>query len=47
MVDLCLFAEEACERVTGENAAIVGGVGSVLAKDPPSSSFLELGVPDI
>lgn len=30
-MDRCLLAEEACERVTGEKAATVGGLGSLLA----------------
>lgn len=50
MVDLCLFAFGAWERVTGEKAAMVGGFGSLLARDAPSSSLPrrdELGVEDI
>lgn len=47
IVDRCLFAEVACERVTGENEATVGGFGSALATSSPSSSFLALGVCDI
>lgn len=50
MVDRCLFALGAWERVTGEKAAMVGGFGSLLlAIDAPSSSLLrdELGVEDI
>jgi hypothetical protein len=46
MVDLCLLADVACERVTGEKEAVVGGFGS-LAWEVPSSSFLEFGVFDI
>jgi hypothetical protein len=34
-----LFADAAWESVTGENAATVGGFGSLLAKEPPSSSL--------
>jgi len=48
MVDRCLFAFGAWERVTGEKAAMVGGFGSLLAIDVPSSSLRdELGVEDI
>lgn len=34
----CLFADVACESVTGENAAVVGGLGSLSS---PSSSLRE------
>jgi hypothetical protein len=47
MVDRCLLADVACERVTGEKLAVVGGFGSWLAWDAPSSSLLEFGVFDI
>lgn len=48
MVDRCLLAEEACDKVTGENSAMVGGFGSPLATEAPSSSFrAEPGVVDI
>jgi hypothetical protein len=48
IVERCLLAEVACESVTGENAATVGGFGSLLARDPPSSSLRdEPGVEDI
>ena len=43
-----MFAFGAWERVTGEKAAMVGGFGSLLAIDVPSSSLRdELGVEDI
>lgn len=41
-----MFAEVACERVTGENEAIVGGFGS-LACDEASASFPEIEEFDI
>lgn len=47
IVDRCLFAEVACESVTGEKDATVGGFGSLLFCDPPSSFLLELGAKDI
>jgi hypothetical protein len=47
IVDRCLFVETACERVTGENEAIVGGFGSVLDMGVPSSSVLGFELLDI
>jgi hypothetical protein len=49
MVDRCLFALVALDRVTGEKEAIVGGLGSLGIIGPPSSSSRrdELGVADI
>ena len=47
-MERCLLAEVAWESVTGENEATVGGFGSLLAMEPPSSSLrVKLGVEDI
>jgi hypothetical protein len=43
-VERCLFAEVACESVTGENDATVGGFGSLLASSSLRDKF---GVEDI
>lgn len=37
MVDRCLLAEEALDKVTGEKLATVGGFGSWCCWDAPSS----------
>jgi hypothetical protein len=48
MVDRCLFAEDACDSVTGEKEATVGGFGSPApACCEPSSSLLEVVVEDM
>ncbi len=47
-VDLCLFADGACDSVTGENDATVGGFGSPLTSCCwPSSCLLDVVVEDM
>lgn len=46
-MERCLFAEIACESVTGENEATVGGFGSAIEIGAPSSSRLALDGVDI
>lgn len=47
MVERCLFALTACDRVTGEKEATVGGFGSATVMGAPSPSLLGFEVGDI